>query len=88
MKIQTSFNFGDQVEHALTGLKGSVVAVDVWKNGCVRMCVQPREIKDGKPVDATWCDEQDLARVKAEGDKEQPAPSGGPQADCPAPGRQ
>ena len=88
MKIETPFNFRDQVECTMTGLTGTVVAVDVWKNGCVRLCVQPRLVKDGKAADVTWVDEQDLTILQGtEKTSEQAPPSGGPQADCPAPGR-
>ena len=75
MNISTPFNFGDKVEHTLTGLIGVVVGVDVWKNGCVRICIQPREMKDGAPVNGAWIDEQDVSLI-APGDVPEAAPSG------------
>ena len=86
MNISIPFDFGDQVKHELTGLVGCVTAVDAWKNGCVRVCIQPREIKDGKPVDGSWVDEQDLVLV-APGEAPEAAPSGGPYAAGPPPPR-
>ena len=75
------FNNGDQVKCRVTGLKGIVVAVTTWFNGCIRYIVQPQEIKDGKPVDTSSFDENDLELVKAS--KVESAPvrkTGGPQS--------
>jgi hypothetical protein len=42
---------GDKVKDRVTGLTGIVIARTDWLNGCIRMTVQPQELKDGKPVD-------------------------------------
>jgi len=86
MKVDIRFEFGDQVENTLTGLAGTVVGVSVWNNGCIHIGIQPREVKDGKSVDVSWIDEQDLMLQSRPG-AEMGKPSGGPQQDCPAPGR-
>ena len=51
---------GDTVEDTITGLKGVVIARTEWLHGCVRMVIQPRELKDGKPVDTACVDEPQL----------------------------
>ena len=51
---------GDKVRDTVTGLEGTVVAITEWLNGCIRVTVQPPVVKDGKPVDATTFDIQQL----------------------------
>jgi hypothetical protein len=51
---------GEFVKDKISGLEGVVVAVTVWYNGCIRYAVQPRDVKDGKPVDAWSLDEEQL----------------------------
>jgi len=55
---------GDEVKDTITSLEGVVVAVTHWLNGCVRVVVQPKEIKDGKPVDSTSFDVEQLVVTK------------------------
>jgi hypothetical protein len=74
------FNNGDKVKDNVTSLTGIIVATMVCLNGCIRYCIQPQELKDGKPVDGTYFDENDLILVKAETVKPvQPRITGGPQ---------
>jgi hypothetical protein len=51
-------NLGDQVKDVVTGLTGIAVARTEWINKCVRLCIQPQELKDGKPVDNYTVDEE------------------------------
>jgi hypothetical protein len=51
---------GDRVRDELTGLTGIVVCISDWLWGCRRVIIQPREIKDGKPVDTFSVDEPQL----------------------------
>jgi hypothetical protein len=57
---------GSKVQDRITGLEGIAVCRSIWLNGCVRVTVQPQELKDGRPVDSYTCDEPDLTEV-AEG---------------------
>jgi hypothetical protein len=55
---------GDQVKDIVTGFSGIVVAKTQWLNGCVRMSVQPRTCKEGKPPDFQQFDMEQLKVVK------------------------
>lgn len=55
---------GDDVRDSITGLTGCVIAKTEWLNGCWRITVQPRELKDGKPVDSCVFDVEQLEIVK------------------------
>lgn len=48
---------GDVVKDRITGYKGTVVAKTLWLYGCIRVGVQSKRMKDGKPVEAQWFDE-------------------------------
>lgn len=56
---------GDKVKDRVTGLTGIVVARTDWLNGCIRMSVQPQELKDGKPVESSCFDIEELVLLKA-----------------------
>jgi hypothetical protein len=56
---------GDKVKDRVTGLTGIVIARTDWLNGCIRMTVQPQELKDGKPVDSSCFDIEELVLLKA-----------------------
>lgn len=62
---------GSRVKDSLTGFKGVAVARTEYLYGCVRVCVEPEALKDGKPIDAQWFDEQRLDVTSA-------AKTGGP----------
>jgi hypothetical protein len=58
-------NLGDKVKDVVTGLTGIAVAKTHYLQGCTRIGVQPQELKDGKPVEASWFDEPQLEVVEA-----------------------
>lgn len=64
MKIKV----GDEVRDTITGFSGVVVCRSEWMYGCLRIAVQPRELKDGKPVEqpaATGSfDRPDISRAR------------------------
>lgn len=51
---------GDLVRDTITGFEGVVTCVSRWLHGCSRLTVQPRELKDGKPIEAQSFDEPQL----------------------------
>jgi hypothetical protein len=51
---------GEIVVDSISGFTGVATAKTEWLYGCVRICVTPKELKDGKPVDEQWFDEQRL----------------------------
>lgn len=66
---------GDKVTDKYTGFTGVVTGIAEFLYGCRRVLIQPCELKDGKPVEDMWLDEQ---RV----DVNSPAKTGGPQHDA------
>lgn len=54
---------GDVVRDSISGMEGVVIADTMWLNGCRRLQVQPRELKDGKPVEGQSFDEEQLELV-------------------------
>ena len=68
----------------MTGFEGIAIGRTEWMYGCTRYAIEPTELKDGKPIEAQWFDEQRVEAV-AEAPKAAPAapktPPGGPQND-------
>ena len=54
---------GSIVVDSLTGFAGTATARTEFLYGCVRILVEPKELKDGKPVEGQWIDEQRLTAV-------------------------
>ena len=75
MKIK--FKLGSRVRDKITGFEGVAYGYTVWLNGCVRFCVRPTELKDGKPIEDQWFDDGDLEVVK-ETKKAKKKNTGGP----------
>ena len=74
---------GQKVRDTLTGLEGVAISRTEFLYGCVRVGVQPFEVKDGKPVDATWIDEPQLEVVRpAAAVKPPKSPPAGPRPDA------
>lgn len=80
---------GDIVKDNITGFEGVAVSVTQWLAGCRRIGVQPRELRDGKPIEALSFDEPQLTIVErapaAFIPTPEPAVTGGPR---PEPQRQ
>lgn len=74
---------GTKVRDTITGVTGIVIARTEWLQGCARVTIQPQELKDGKPVDATTVDEPqcEIIGSKHPHRKAEPAFTGGPQND-------
>lgn len=81
MKSETDMNLGDLAKDTITGFAGVVVCMSYWLNGCVRVVLQPKELKDGKPIEALSFDVEQLELV-ARKDKPQGSRSGGPMPDA------
>ncbi|MDG6938500.1 MAG: hypothetical protein JRN42_08210 [Nitrososphaerota archaeon] len=78
--MKSKYALGQEVRDTITGFSGVVTSVTHWLNGCVRVGVQPRELKDGKPIDAEVFDEEQLEAVKKSATEKAGRRSGGP---CP-----
>jgi hypothetical protein len=79
-----AFNFKDEVEETLTGIKGVITSCTEFLNGCVRYGVQTkfREGSDKLPI-LYYAYEQSLVLVKASTAKEVKK-TGGPIGGVPA----
>lgn len=55
---------GDTARDVVTGFEGVVVAITTWLNGCVRLALQPRALKDGKPIESQSFDVEQLELVE------------------------
>ena len=75
---------GSRVKDAITGFEGIAVGRADYLYGCARISIQTATLKDGKPIDMEWFDEQRvevLAEMPVTVSKDSSATSGGPQAD-------
>ena len=51
---------GEKVRDKITGLEGIAIGRHEWLHGCVRISIQPQEVKDGKPAEVVCLDEPQL----------------------------
>jgi hypothetical protein len=58
-------NLGDKLRDRVTGFEGIAVARTEWLNGCVRFAIQPHQLHEGKVIDATYFDAEQLEVVEA-----------------------
>jgi hypothetical protein len=73
----STIKLGDKAKDTITGLTGTVISRHEYLNGCIRLTLQPAELKDGKPVEASYFDIEQLVLVEAAAQSEQ-KPTGGP----------
>jgi len=73
-------DLGDVARDRITGFTGVVVASYRFLHGCERLCLQPRELKDGKPLDTATFDVPQLELVEKRALKATNK-TGGPQAE-------
>lgn len=62
--MKKRIELGDVAKDTITGFTGVVIAETKWLHGCVRMTLQPTEMKDGKPIDTMSFDEPQLELVR------------------------
>jgi hypothetical protein len=75
-------NLGDYVKDTITDFEGTVISRHEYLNGCVRLSLQPRELREGKLVEALTFDVEQLVLVKA-AEPKLAIPKGGPQHEPP-----
>lgn len=54
---------GDIVKDRLTDLCGTVFARAEYLYGCIWVCVVPKKLHEGKPIESVWVDEARLEKV-------------------------
>ncbi len=59
-----TIELGDEARDTVTGFTGVVISEHKWLHGCRRLTLQPRELKDGKPIDSHTFDEPQLELVR------------------------
>lgn len=82
---------GTKVKDALTGFEGIAIGRSEYLYGCHQVLIKPQELKDGKPIEGEWVDEQRVVYVDGGGVVFSPAApspvssasSGGPQREAP-----
>ena len=62
--MQEKINLGDKVKDTITGHTGICTGIIIWLNGCRRIGIQSKAVKDGLPVDVYWVDETTVEVVK------------------------
>lgn len=55
---------GDLVKDRVTGFEGVAICRSEWLNRCVRITIQPRNLKDGKVIDGDCFDIEQLEVIK------------------------
>jgi hypothetical protein len=76
--VTFDFNLGDRARDKLSGLVGIVTSRADHFTGCKRYWLTPQELKDGKPVDGLWVDDELCELVEAGVLKPKPIATSGP----------
>lgn len=75
---------GSRVKDTITGFEGVAIGRTIWLYGCERICVEPTTLREGKPIEERWFDDQRVELLE-EGtprvSRESVSTSGGPQRD-------
>lgn len=74
-------NLGDRAKDKITGFTGIIVAQTKWLNGCMRLTIEPEQLKDGKPIDPHSFDQDQVEVVSPEAMPMPPKKTGGPMPD-------
>lgn len=61
--MKNKIELGDVARDSITGFEGVVIGETRWIHGCVRFALQPKGLKDGKPVEFISFDEPQLVLV-------------------------
>lgn len=65
MARRGEINLGDEAKDTITGFTGIVIAITEWLNGCQRLSIQPKELREGKPIDNHVFDVEQLEFVQS-----------------------
>jgi hypothetical protein len=57
------FDLGEEVKDSITGFKGVIRARTQYLTGCTTYALQSKDLKDGRPQDWVWIDEDLLKAV-------------------------
>jgi hypothetical protein len=59
------YGLGDKLRDRVTGQTGIAVSRAEHLFGCARYWIEPQELKDGKPVEGRWIDEDSVELAEA-----------------------
>ena len=62
--VYTNIHNGDKVCHNIIPFKGTVIGINTWINGCVRIGVQTSHMEKGSPLDEVWYPCQELTLIE------------------------
>lgn len=62
-ETKSKIELGDVARDTITGFTGVAVASYRFLHGCERLCLQPQELKDGKPLETATFDVPQLVLV-------------------------
>lgn len=72
-----TLKLGDKARDRISGFSGTIVAMTEWLNGCRRITIQPSALHEGRPVDSSTFDAEQIAKVESAPERTS-APTGGP----------
>jgi len=81
INMKKEMNLGDVVRDIITGFEGIITSKCDYITGCTHFGIAPTELKDGRPQDSYYLDEQRLIFVKKSELSESSIRKGGPQRD-------
>ena len=55
---------GSKVRDNITGFQGIAISRVIFLNGCERICIQPQELHEGKPIESQYFDIQQVELVE------------------------
>lgn len=64
--MQSGIKLGFTYKDTDTPFKGAATVETEYKNGCIRIVIEPRELKDGEPIKAHSFDYQQLELVEGD----------------------
>lgn len=72
-----SIKLGDVVRDKISGFSGIVVCKTEWLYGCIRYGVAPKELYEGKRIEADYFDEPQLELIEVSSGSGIPLQTGG-----------
>jgi len=72
-----TLKLGDKAKDQISGFTGTIVAITEWLNGCRRITIQPSSLHEGKPVENSTFDAEQVEKVST-GPRLSAIRSGGP----------
>lgn len=76
--VKTDIKNGDKATHIMNGFTGTVIGINTWINGCVRIGIHSHEMIKGSPLEDLWFPCQELAIIKQQSIEEPINKVGGP----------